>query len=321
MRGIDKYAQKYLLQWETSATIRGRARFRLTADLFPCDLYPAGAFPLLEHASVKALGKDAARTMLAWAAYQVQEDIANIEMQVVTDLCNSLALQKFHFSLPDSARQAALTIGTDEIYHAYVAREFIADAERLSGIASLPHDGSKTTIANALSYVRSAAPPALLGEAETMVLCFAENFVTEEIFGTLKSTDEDSVFRVILREHLIDEGRHQLFFQNLMRHMWHEMDDEARSALGDLVPGFLDAFLMDGRSVWDRWLPILNGVGFSDDKAKEIILQTFDAMGVASRAKHKAKHVGRCMNLLHVSGMLEHPQTRARLIETDWSKP
>lgn len=320
MRGLDEYSQKYLLQWEGVATVRRRARFRLTKDSFPCDLFPAGAFPIVDHPAVQALGKDAIRVALAWAAYQMQEDIAYIEARVVANLCNSFAMRKICFDVPESARQVALTIGTDEVYHAYVAREFIADAERLSGINALPHDGSETTIANALAYVRSATPPDLLGEAEIMVLCFAENFVTEGLFGTMKSAEEDSVFRVIIREHLMDEGRHQLFFQNLMRHMWHEIDDDARTALGALVPGFLDKFLMDGGSVWGRWTSILKGLGFDESKAKEIILETFGAMG-ALGPKHQSRHVGQCMNLLRVSEMLDHPPTRELLIKTEWSAP
>src|SRR5260370_8251971 len=70
-------------------------------------------------------------------------------------------------------------------------------------------------------------------------------------------TPKDTAFHVALREHLVDEGRHQIFFQMLMRHICQEIDEPTRLALGRLLPGFLDALILD-RDSWRGFdLPIL----------------------------------------------------------------
>ena len=44
----------------------------------------------------------------------------------------------------------------------------------------------------------------------------------------MKNTPKDTAFHIALREHLVDEGRHQTFFQMLMRHIWQEIDEPTR---------------------------------------------------------------------------------------------
>lgn len=256
MSGIDAYSQGYLRQWDASATIRTRPRYRLPAHQSVGDLFPIALQPIARHPAVAALGKGAVEELLVRTAYMFQSAIASIEVEVVTALCNALAVRKLNFELPESARHVALTIATDEVYHAYAAREFIADVRRLSGIEP-PSLDSDSEIAKAVALIKRTAPPEFLGEAETMALCFAENFVTDELFDMWKGVEEDNAFRTVLREHLIDEGRHQIFFQNLMRHMWSGLDVAAKDALGRLLPGFLDAFLADKATIGEKAIETL----------------------------------------------------------------
>src|SRR5260370_33156074 len=69
-------------------------------------------------------------------------------------------------------------------------------------------------------------------------------------------TPKDTAFHVALREHLVDEGRHQIFFQMLLRHICQEIDEPTRLALGRLLPGFLDALILD-RDSWREFDPPL----------------------------------------------------------------
>jgi hypothetical protein len=217
---LDKYSQRYLGQWDKRATVRTRPRYRLADSGVDHDLFPAVLQPLAQHEAVIARGKDALHELLVRTACNWQEDIATIEVDVVTRLCGALANQGIGVDLPDAARQVALTIGTDEVYHAYAAREFIADVNHHTGIKPEDPGHSESSIQKALAYVQRAAPAELRRQGETMVLCFAEHFVTEGLFGLSEDTTSDNPFHLTIREHLIDEGRHQNFFQHLMRHMW-----------------------------------------------------------------------------------------------------
>src|SRR5260370_13547652 len=75
-------------------------------------------------------------------------------------------------------------------------------------------------------------------------------------------TPKDTAFHVALREHLVDEGRHQIFFQMLMRHICQEIDEPTRLALGRLLPGFLDALILDRDSWREVGLPHLRRLPF-----------------------------------------------------------
>jgi hypothetical protein len=322
MNDLEQFSRGYLQQWESLATVRGRERFRLSEAALRHDLYPAAQLPLIRHPDVVALGEGARRELLVRTALDFQRDVARLEVDVVAELCGGLANRKFRVALPETTRQVALTIGTDEVYHAYVAREFVADVERLTGFASQVPDGHRPPIVKALDRIRQEAPAELVHEAEIMVLCFAENFVVEELFGMSKGIEVDDPFRIIVREHLIDEGRHQVFFQRLMRHMWAALDEEARIALGRLIPGLLDAFLLDVGGITESYNAMLGFLGFDRERGIKIIREAFVAeYGAWDGRKYAIKPAQRSLHLLEVAGILEHAPTRAVLVESAWAAP
>lgn len=319
MSELDKHSQRYLRQWEKRSTVRNMPRYRVTKKDSHNDLFPTDQQPLADHPDVVALGDDAVRELLIRTVYKWQGDIAALEVDVVTYLCGKLANEPIGFDMPDSARHAALTIGTDEVYHAYVAREFIADVKRYTGVDPERVAETEYPILNGLAYIREAAPPGLMREAETMALCFAENFVTESIFGMSKKTEADNAFHIALREHLIDEGRHQNFFQALMRHMWAEIDEEERVALGALIPGFLDAFLMNIGPIRESYAEILGFLGFEYERGLEMVTEAFVAKhGQWDGRKDTVVFGQRCLNLVKVANVLDHAPTREAMIESGW---
>jgi hypothetical protein len=237
---------------------------------------------------------------------------------VITDLCVKLVNHGMGAPLPESARQVALTVSTDEAYHAYVAREFLGDLERHAGIVPARATESDLAILAALKMVQQRAPPELMRAAETMVLCFAENFVTEELFGLSKETTPGDPFHVVLREHMMDEGRHQIFFQSLLRHLWNGLDEEGRTVLGQLVPAYLDSFLtsvsfVEGQATSLRYL------GFDAEAAIRIAREAIETeFGTELPRKSTLGFMRNALHLVKVSNMLEHPPTRQTLIESGW---
>jgi hypothetical protein len=320
MSDLDKYSQRYLRQWEKRATVRTIPRYRVTKPETKNDLFPVDNQPLAEHPEVVALGKDAVRELLIRTVYKWQGDVAALEVDVVTHLCGRLANDPVTFDLPDAARHAALTIGTDEVYHAYAAREFIADVHRHTGVSPGVVAETEYPILNGLAYMRESAPPELIREAETIVLCFAENFVTESLFGMAKDTEAENPFHISLREHLIDEGRHQSFFQALMRHMWADIDEEARVALGALIPGFLDAFLLNVAPIRESYADILTFIGFERERGLKMVDEAYTMKyGAWNGTKATVTYAQRCMNLVKVANILDHEPTRAAMIESGWA--
>lgn len=246
--------------------------------------------------------------------------MADIEVDVVAELCARLAHQKLRFALPQSARHVALTIGSDEMYHSYVASEF---NERLKELAGIDFTGSNPSpLVKALRQVRTLSPADLVHEADVMVLCFAEHFVTEELFGLSSDGAARGVFQVITREHLMDEGRHQQFFSRLASHMWAGLDPAARTVLGGLVPGFLDAFLRDDDHFTADAVDLVTALDFTPEDAIRIVSEAFDAQyGTTPRPKWELRHVAHCLTLMHSCGMLADPGTRETLVANGWIAP
>ena len=319
MNTFDTFAQRYLREWDKRATVRTQQRWRLPAEIDVGRLFPLDFQPIARHAAVVALGEKAVHEVLVRALYKFQGEVAHLEMAIVGDLCGKLAGGAFSFPLPASVRQVARTIGVDEFYHSYLAREFIADLSQRTGIDPGPLPGWTYPLATALTALRRDADPAILGDAEIMVLCFAENFVTEELFGLVKNTPKDTAFHVALREHLVDEGRHQIFFQMLMRHIWQEIDESTRLALGRLLPGFLDAFILERESGRAFDLGILGLLGFDRIRSLEIARESYvAAYGGQQPRKSALFAIKRLFNLVRVARIDAHGPTREALVRSGW---
>ena len=315
---FDDYCRRYLEQWEKRATVRHLPRTRLSAEASRHELFPAALQPILKHAEVVARGPEARHRLLARATGTFMLHVAILEVDVITDLCIRLVTKGADAPVPESALQVALTVSTDEAYHAYVAREFLGDLEKHTGVVPGPAGDSDMPLIGGLAAVRRRAPPELARAADTMVLCFAENFVTEELFGLSKEADPEGPFHIIMREHMMDEGRHQIYFQKLFRHVWDGLDEARRTALGRLVPHYLDSLLTAGGYEASQ-ADLLRYIGFDGETATRIAREAIAAVyGTERPAKSTMKFMRNALHLVEVSGILKHPPTRQTLVESGW---
>lgn len=313
---FDEYCRGYLGQWEQRATVRHLTRTRLTAETARSDMFPAAMQPLIAHAEVAARGDDTRHRILARATATFQLHVAILEVDLITDLCIRLVNKGAGVAIPESARQVVLTVATDESYHAFVAREFLSDLERLTGI--IPNADADMPILRGLAALRDAAPTEIERAVETMALCFAENFVTEELFGLSREQVPEGPFHTLMREHMMDEGRHQIFFRRLFRHLWESLDETRRTELGRLVPIYLDGFL-SGSGYEASQRDQLEYAGFDRDASGRIVQEALiAAFGTERPRKSKLKFMRNALNLIEVSGILAHQPTRQTLIESGW---
>src|SRR5215813_8808092 len=120
---FDAYARRYLREWDKRANVRMQPRLPLPDRIVAGGLFPPGMQPIAKHPAVIALGEKAVLELVMRSFYKFLGEIANLEVDIVGQLCGALANGTFAFPLPAAARQVARTIGVDEYYHAYVARE------------------------------------------------------------------------------------------------------------------------------------------------------------------------------------------------------
>ena len=313
---FDGYCRHYLEQWEQRATVRHMPRTRLSAEGARNDLFPAALQPVLSHAEVIARGPDVRHRILARATATFMLHVAILEVDLITDLCIKFVNSDTGVPMPEAAKQVALTVATDEAYHAYVAREFLGDLERHTGI--VPANDASMPIVAALAELRRRAPADLKAATDTMVLCFAENFVTEELFGLSREAVPQGPFHTIMREHMMDEGRHQVFFQRLFRQIWTGLGEEQRGALGRLVPVYLDSFLTAGTYEASQ-RDLLVYAGFDAEVAARIARESLAAtFGTELPRKSSLQFMRNALHLVQVSGILDHEPTRSALVESGW---
>src|SRR6056297_2995018 len=115
--------EKLQTQWEGRATVRARPR-RLLPDSNGY-FFPKSRQPLCFHPLIQTLGSDAIDFILIQSAYKFMWDIAQIETNIVNEVAEKIANNRYPIPFPESLTFSALTVLVDESYHAYVARDFM----------------------------------------------------------------------------------------------------------------------------------------------------------------------------------------------------
>jgi hypothetical protein len=309
MDAFDRFATAYLAQWEQRATVRGKKRYALSGSPTDDDLFPAALQPLCQH---PAVGPEARRFILAQTLYWMQEEIALLEVDVVSRLASDVANRPHRVALPASVRQVALTVAVDEVYHAFAAREFAEQVEHATGIRPMDPP-RKCGLDRALAAALAVTPRAMHDDVGLAVLCIAENSITSEIFGMVEGSEPGTAFHIVSEEHLVDERRHSAYFQHLLRHYWEGLGSEARDMLGRAVPAFLDEYLKPPGGEGGAGA-MLRAAGLTGEQADAAL------GGLLARPFALADHplVRNIVRVLERSGLLAHEPIREALTQRGW---
>ena len=313
MQELNGYSERYLKAWETHCTLRSLERYAVDAKTPPGSLYPDSLQPLYFIEEGRALSDEAKHFIQVQSFYQFMEFVAITETDIVVDLCSRLANDDHGVEIPPAARQVALTVATDEVYHAYVAREYIDQVTAATGIAPLPLPG-RPALVDALAWARSTVPAEALDGFEIIALCLAENTLTEEVLGITKETEPDNPFHRMAHEHFLDEGRHQPFFRRLLRYFWSALDEDTKCQLSPVLAGYIDQVWWLGAKDKDRQRSVLIATGMDENQASALIDKLFG---------HFSKGTGHPvwrhqLSIMRSAGVLDHEPTHAALKASGW---
>jgi hypothetical protein len=309
---MTEFAEAYVAQWERVATIRSAKRYVVPEGAAPASLYPAVLEPLFCHPEVAALSQQAREFIAVQACYQFMNNIALLETDVVGQLASDLANRPHRVPVSRAMRQAALTVTVDEAYHAFAAREYMEQVERVTGIAPLALS-SDCHYASLVPRVRARVPAELHDDFHVMALCMAENSITAEVLGITQGTPPDNPFHIVTDEHLQDERRHAGFFQSLLKRYWAGLDADAHEALGAVLPAYFGTFL-EIEPWMDPAIARLRGAGMKADDAARIARHVFGYE--YPPAEHPmARNI---IRMLERAGVLQHEPTRAGLVKAGW---
>jgi hypothetical protein len=308
----DHFLVQYRSRWNERALVRNKRPKPDVSKASPEDFFPIGRQPLMSHPLVMELSQDVHRTVLVQSSYKYMNDIAMTEMDPVIDSSMRIASDGFSFRFPPVYKSIALTVAVDEGYHALVARDYMEEVERVTGIKPLPMPEG-TDLRRAAAGAKALLPYQLRDGFDIMTVTIAENTLTREIVELLKAQPDQSPFGITVREHLADEAQHCGFFLRLLRHYWTSLSDEDRDALGAHIVPFIRAYLSTGtEEAFGR--SILESIGFSREQASEILADVYGGFELGTWHPMLAS----ITDLLQGAEVVTHPSVRRSFVEAGW---
>lgn len=310
METLTRFARDYLDNWDSKANVRAKPRHLPETAENPVDLFPRLWLPLLEHPEIRALGAEAQGFLILQTCYTLFNDIAVLETDEVGTLCADLAHRERRVEIPMAVRQVALTVATDEAYHAFAAREYVDRIAGLTGIQPLSLKGVGG-LGAAMKAGRTTVPQDHVDDLDVVMLCLAENMLTAEVMLLHHEAIAHSSFARVQGEHLMDEARHNAFFQRLLRYYWQALTPAARDAVAEGLTGYYVRLIGSDDLVAIRHRAAFAAIGLTDEEKITSILGTpkrYDRPGDAPVWQNQRR-------ILDQAGLTAHPAMR-RSLET-----
>ncbi len=326
---FDSFSKKYLIDWEQKSTVRTGKRSRLDKSRLSkvhCDY---SLKPYLHYPEIQALTQEQLYPFYLQVFCDRLYGVAQFEVNFVTEQCGKLANKDLGVELTNSIKQVAIAIGTDEMYHAFAARELLNDIEEYTGVIptalqeiveiipkKIEQDSDKDAepILQVAEFFKKMVSPKLERIAETTLLCILENAVVEQLFDMAKDIEDVNPLAIYLREHLQDEGRHRVFFQRLLKYIWSSISDEDRIVLGQAIVGYCKRYWSPPSfdKLVERNCKALKKLPLSESTIKDIVSQ--DVALVLQKPIFEMDSIKNPMQLMKIAGITQHEPTHSLFV-------
>ncbi|AJF00503.1 diiron oxygenase [Pandoraea apista] len=294
-------------QWEQRATIRSRPRRIVEDD--DLSYYPVERQPLYAHPAVIDAGKQVQDYILLQSFYKYINDVIIFETEIVNRTALAIAKSRFPFEFPFACRSDAMSVVIDENYHAYVAMDYLDQVERSTGIGPIEQN-REIELSRAIPRAMEYVPPQYAAGMELLGVAISENTVTAEVAAFSRDTTLKRSVKGVMADHLADEGRHSVFWINLVKLYWREIDEPARVELGRGLPFFLREYLTNELQLeFDRRL-----IATLDLPAATREQIARDMVG-AYPITNQHPMIVNIRKFLKMAGLLEHEPTRAAIAQ------
>lgn len=300
--------QSNLPVWDRKSSIRSRPRRLLNPEQKNEYFYPITRQPLAIHPLIQARGEDAVRFILTHTVYKFMYDIAILETEVVNKGALMIANDHLNLNFPAALRHDALSIIIDEAYHAYVAIDYLNQVEALTGVA-VQEIPTNTTVIRAMNLIKEKLPDDVSGLFELIAVCIGEHVLTKDLISIGKDSNVGEFFKVIMADHVLDEGRHAIFFANILEFVWAKMSESQRDCIGAILPEFMREYLrQDIQKDYDT--AILRLLGMSEPDINTVINDSYiNACNVGLNNNNPV--IINLVTLLQRIHVLEHAKTRS----------
>ncbi len=295
-------------RWEKFASIRSIPRRIVDTNDLGQDFFPRERLPICMHPLLRQRGEQCIRDMLVYHANHFMNDIAILETEVVNNAALMISSNIFSFiDFPSELRHDALTVIVDEAYHAYVAIDFLNQINAMHEVtlANLP---DATSVTNAILNVKKNLPQEMHKAFELVSVCISEHVLTKELIEVKNEVDIAPSFKGVMKDHVLDEGRHAKFFAYVLSMFWKAMPDHYRDEIGPCIPEFIKEYLSkDINKQYDTH--VLSLLGFSAEEVSIIISDTYVDSCNNGMTQSNPVVVG-LINLMQRCVMTDHQPTR-----------
>lgn len=303
---IAAHYRSFAEDWERRATVRTRPRRLLEND--DRLIYPLCRQPLVLNATFLEHCPQWRDFVLVQSFYKFINDVVIFETEIVDKTARSIAKNRFSLPFPLACRVDAMTIVVDEDYHALVALDFLQQTVEMTGIQPLDLP-AQIELSRALPAACAMAAPHLRDAVELIGVAIAENTVTHAVAAFSKDDSVKPSIRVLMADHLFDEGRHAQFWTQLVRLYWQASTPGDRDSIAEILPFFLMHYLTnDLQKGFD--LQLIEHLDVSGD-TRQALRDEVAALDFPITRQHPL--LGNIMGFLHQSGVLSTPSVACAL--------
>ncbi len=239
--GLRSLGPDYVARWESRGSVRTRPRktidFTNTGYFFPADRQP-----LLLDEHVAALGERAKEHILIQSFFKYLHDIVNLEIKEIVSACTKILYADLPVAFGPELKLNTYSIIIDEYYHVYIAQDLILQLREHHpdlGNFEFPTSDSQ----RAVEEIKNRLEPQYHDVFEILANCCFETTLVRELIEFFDSEDVHPSIRYYVKDHMNDESRHYGFFLDLMKHMWAEIPEGHREAIGSRLGEFVKLYL------------------------------------------------------------------------------
>lgn len=229
--------------WSNKACVRvDQSQYQLPDDLEhqlrERHWFVPAFMPYLEHPEIRDAGASVVLRLEANHLVHFLDYTTVLEHKIVNRAVETLIHNELEIDVPQTMKNAALQLYTDEGYHALFSSQV---AEHVAHLYGITHRTVAAHRISRLLHIVEVSPPADRALSWFLIGFVSETIIAKELLGAARCSLITTVYEM-LKNHLADEARHSRYFSEVFSHVWSRLDDMRRSMAAKQLLSIIDVF-------------------------------------------------------------------------------
>lgn len=294
--------------WYERSTVRAAPRRMVLKDeqgLF----FSPDFIPIMKHPLIQEQSETVQRHIMVQQLYRYLDFTAKLEHVVVNRVAMSIANGYLDFNLPRQMVFDAYKIYCDEAYHALFSADLLMQVEDITGIRAVTQQLQPFFIRRLHELQHQYSEGNLQELMEIFFVIISETLISGFLSDIPTAKDVKPSIRAVVRDHAIDEGKHHVYFADLLRRVWPQLDKRYKKEVAKQLPNLIYAFLTPDI---DSIRKELTSYDMPRDHVEQVIAETYTKEIVSS---HIANSISSLTRYLRELGILDDPEVQDRFFE------